>query len=76
MINNENFDFKYQDIFNTLERDSSYLRCEHLLARIDRGAEFGYKKFKQNSLDLSMLELRSMSTLTKSLINIVVIINH
>lgn len=69
LINNENLRNKYDKIFEDLKIDKSYLRCEHLLSRIDQGPTQGYKSFKQNSSVLSDKKMLSMSKLTKGLFN-------
>lgn len=52
-----------------LEEDKSYTRCEHLLRRIDEGAQKGYGAFQENSEKLVNLPLRWMSRLTKALLS-------
>jgi len=51
-----------------LERDISYKRCEHLLGRIDSGAETHFHTYKENSKDLSNQPIMEMSNLTKRLL--------
>lgn len=51
-----------------LERDISYKRCEHLLSRIDTGAETHFHTYKENSKDLSNQPIMEMSNLTKRLL--------
>ena len=49
------------------ELDESYDRMNHLLKRIDLGAESGYDDFRINDERLSGLPIRQMSLLTKRL---------
>ena len=51
-----------------LEKDISYKRCEHLLGRIDSGAETHFHSYKENSKDLSNQPIMEMSNLTKRLL--------
>lgn len=46
----------------------SFNRCNHLLKRIDLGAESGYNDFKSNSRQLTDEPLTGMSNLTKRLL--------
>lgn len=48
-------------------RDESYERMEHLLIRIDQGAESGYDAFRKNDDGLSGQPVRRMSRLTQRL---------
>lgn len=54
---------------NDIERDTSYQRMEHLLKRIDLGAEQGYADFKQNDDSLINNPIRTMSELTRRLLS-------
>jgi hypothetical protein len=47
-----------------LGQDISYARFEHLLGRIDAGAEQFYRSFKSNDLLLSGQDIKQMSNLT------------
>ncbi len=51
-----------------LEKDISYKRFEHLLRRIDLGAENGYFYFKKSNKLLDNLPIKEMSTLTQRLL--------
>lgn len=51
-----------------LERDISYKRCEHLLGRIDTGAETHFYSYKENSIGLSNQPIMGMSNLTQRLL--------
>ncbi len=51
-----------------LELDKSFDRLSHLIARLEDGAEEGYKLFQQNENRLSDLPLMWMSKLTKKLL--------
>ena len=51
-----------------LEKDISYKRCEHLLGRIDSGAETHFHSYKENSKDLSNQPIMEMSNLTQRLL--------
>jgi hypothetical protein len=51
-----------------LERDQSYERCEHLLRRIDNGPEDAYPRFLRSNRILDSLPLRSMSNLTRRML--------
>jgi len=51
-----------------LEQDISFQRCEHLLGRIDSGAEDFYEKFKANDQNLSNQQMKRMSNLTLKLL--------
>lgn len=52
-----------------LERDISYKRCEHLLGRIDSGAETHFHSYKENSKGLSNQPIMVMSNLTQKLLS-------
>lgn len=52
-----------------LERDISYKRCEHLLGRIDTGAEAHFQTYKKNSKSLCNQPIREMSNLTQKLLS-------
>ncbi|MFP4024596.1 MAG: hypothetical protein ACLFVR_08715 [Thiohalospira sp.] len=51
-----------------LEHDISYKRCEHLLGRLDIGAENFYKSFKKNDDALIGQPIKRMSNLTKRML--------
>lgn len=51
-----------------LQRDISYLRMQHLLERIDLGAEAGYADFKVNDDSLKDQPIKEMSLLTKKIL--------
>lgn len=48
------------------ERDNSFNNFEHLLRRIEFGAENGYSYYIQNEMDIGELPIRLMSNLTRS----------
>ncbi len=50
------------------EQDVSYARMEHLLRRIDDGAEAGYNAFRKSSEELSTAPIRRMSRLTQCIL--------
>lgn len=50
-----------------IEQDESWMRCSHLLKRIDLGASNGYLDFRSNDDSLSKQEIKKMSQLTKRL---------
>ena len=52
----------------TLEQDYSHERCAHLLKRIDVDSQCGYADFKAVSRELSTLPIRTMSKLTRTLL--------
>lgn len=52
-----------------LPLDYSTERTSHLLRRLDAGAEDGYTEFKKNDSSISVEPLKSMSHLTRSLLN-------
>ena len=52
----------------TFSEDVSYMRMQHLLQRIDEGAEAGYGVFKSNEEDLYNKPILQMSKLTKALL--------
>lgn len=51
-----------------LEKDISFKRCEHLLGRIDSGAETHFQTYKMNSKSLSNQPIMEMSNLTQRLL--------
>ena len=51
-----------------IEQSVSYQRMEHLLGRLDIGAEEFYRSFKENSTALCGLPIQKMSNLTLSLL--------
>lgn len=51
-----------------LEQDKSFDRMQHLLQRIDEGAEFGYSSFRQNDDALDNVSIKRMSRLTSRLL--------
>ena len=51
-----------------LEIDISYKRCEHLLGRIDTGAEAHFQTYRENSKSLCDQPILEMSNLTKRLL--------
>jgi len=51
------------------EKDISYKRCEHLLGRIDTGAEAHFQTYKGNSKSLCNQPIRGMSNLTQKLLS-------
>jgi hypothetical protein len=51
-----------------LEKDISYKRCEHLLGRIDSGAETNFHTYKENSKSLCNQPIREISNLTQKLL--------
>ncbi len=53
-----------RNIIDDLCQDISYTRSEHLMKRIDIGAEEGYIDFTENEARLALEPLRSMSNLT------------
>ena len=56
-------------IFETFSIDLSYNRFEHLLGRIDLGAESLYKNFINNDTSLVNQPIKKMSNLTKSILS-------
>lgn len=50
------------------DQDISYNRCEHLLGRIDTGAENHYQTFKVNNAVLRNQPIKTMSNLTRKLL--------
>lgn len=56
-----------QKVLN-LDQSTSYDLCEHLLKRIDCGAETGYSTFRANSDALSMRPVERMSELTRHIL--------
>ena len=62
--------YLYSDkkIKDSLKRDVSYLRFEHLLRRIDENAEGGYSTFCKNDEKLNNMHILEMSNLTKLLL--------
>ena len=57
----------YEEL-SDLERDLSYQRMEHMLMRLERGAEFGFKTFQKSRNVLKNQPIRLMSNLTQSLL--------
>lgn len=53
---------------STLEKDMSYQRMEHLLMRLDQGAEFGFETFQKGRVLLKNQPIKSMSNLTQRLL--------
>lgn len=51
-----------------LEQDFSYKRCEHLLGRMDTGAEAHFHTYKENSKSLCNQPIKQMSKLTQRLL--------
>ncbi len=51
-----------------LQQDKSYMRMQHLLQRIDEGAEAGYKAFRENDDSLDNLPIMRMSKLTDAIL--------
>lgn len=51
------------------QKDKSYMRMQHLLQRIDDGAEAGYKAFKVNDGGLDNQPIMKMSKLTESILS-------
>ncbi|HET6746723.1 MAG TPA: hypothetical protein VFH06_01300 [Candidatus Saccharimonadales bacterium] len=61
---------KTEEILNKkLEFDTSYQRMEHLLKRVDMGAEAGYESFKKNDESLVGEPIKHMSHLTKKILD-------
>lgn len=56
-----------KDFNSMFEKDISNSRMKHLITRIERGAEAGYKDFLENENIISRLPIRQMSNLTLSL---------
>ena len=54
---------------NEFPRDESYLRCSHLLKRIDNGVESGYPLFRQSEASLDNSPILEMSRLTSALLS-------
>jgi hypothetical protein len=52
-----------------LPTSNSYTHFDHLIKRIDLGAEAGYEDFKTNDAALSNIPLNQMSSLTKRLLS-------
>lgn len=57
------------DLDLNLEVDKSMDRVSHLIARIENGAEAGYKLYQKNDEKLNNLPLLKMSQLTNQLLN-------
>lgn len=51
------------------KKDISYKRCEHLLGRVDTGAEAHFQTYKENSKSLCNQPIREMSNLTQKLLS-------
>ena len=49
-------------------KDKSYMRMQHLLQRIDEGAEAGYNAFRVSDDSLDNLPIRAMSELTDAIL--------
>lgn len=62
--------YLYMDDFlnNDFETDISHTRIEHLLIRIDQGAEVGYSTFSKNDEKLIGQPIRLMSKLTSAIL--------
>lgn len=60
--------FTDKQLLEKLEQDVSYKRFEHLLGRIDLGAEKFYASFKQNDEALKNQPIKEMSKLTKRIL--------
>lgn len=62
--------FLYTDclLSRNFVKDVSYDRCNHLLKRIDMGAEAAYDDFRTNDLALDNVEIRRMSDLTDAIL--------
>mgnify|MGYP000347869284 CR=1 FL=1 len=58
-----------QEMGAEFEQDVSLDRFEHLLGRIEKGAEEYYNSFKKNDEKLSLQPIRKMSKLTKYLLS-------
>ena len=54
---------------DTLEKDQSKDRFEHILGRLEIGAEEYFKEYKNNEQLLNDLPLRQMSTITQLILN-------
>lgn len=52
-----------------LQKDESATRCQHLLKRLDTGAETGYADFLRNEAELNNQPLLAMSALTAKLLH-------
>lgn len=63
--------YLYTDIIlnRILEKDVSYKRCEHLLGRLDNGAEAHFQAYKDNSKNLISQPIKKMSNLTQCLLS-------
>lgn len=51
------------------EKDISYKRCEHLLGRVETGAEAHFQTYKENSKSLCNQPIREISNLTQKLLS-------
>ncbi len=60
--------FTDKTLKTTLKKDQSYQRFQHLLQRIDEGAEEGYNHFIKNETLLNDLPIMQMSALTQKLL--------
>jgi hypothetical protein len=60
--------FTNKRIEEKLDQDESYQRFEHLLIRIDKSAEEGYRAFSLNDAKFDNLPILEMSNLTKALL--------
>lgn len=56
------------ELSETLQRDVSFERFDHLLGRLDVGAQFVYEAFKMNDAALQRQPIKKMSALTKTLL--------
>lgn len=61
--------FISEELSEELAADTSYDRCSHLLRRLDEGASAGYSDFKENSRKLAGLDIRTMSPLTRRMMD-------
>ena len=62
------FLFTEKDLGDEMERDKSYVRCSHLLRRVDEGAESAYPDFKESETRLNNQPVRRMSYLTEAML--------
>lgn len=61
--------FTDKHIKRKLEKDKSFVRMDHLLKRIDIGAEQGYASFSENDQNLMRQPIKRMSKLTERILN-------
>lgn len=60
---------KQQNTTTTInEKECAYNRCEHLLKRIELGAEKGYKAYKENEAYLDRAPVRKISSLSDKIL--------